>query len=76
MEITSANLLQLHAPDDPQLTPLAHGHASFGGVLFLVLPPLLRAGIAFLPALLISSGIMAATYALYTVVLRSLGVKI
>lgn len=45
-------------------------------VFFLVLPLLLRAGMAFLPALLTSSGVMAVTYGLYTVLLNYFGVKL
>lgn len=45
-------------------------------VFFLVLPLLLRAGISFLPALLASSGVMAVSYWLYTLMLRSWGITL
>ncbi len=43
-------------------------------VFFLTLPLLLKLGLRFVPAMLLSSAIMALAYSVYTVVLRRLGV--
>jgi hypothetical protein len=45
-------------------------------VFFLVLPLLLKAGVSFLPALLVSSAVMVVTYWLYTLLLTQLGVHL
>ncbi len=43
-------------------------------VFFLVLPLLLRNGMAFAPAMLVASAVMAVSYGLYTLLLRQFGV--
>lgn len=45
-------------------------------VFFLVLPLLLKAGVSFLPALLVSSAVMVVTYWLYMLLLTQLGVHL
>lgn len=45
-------------------------------IFFLVLPLLLRAGVSFVPALLISSAVMGLSYWLYTLLLGQIGVRL
>lgn len=45
-------------------------------LFFLVLPLLLRGGLAFAPAMLLACGIMAAAYGAYALLLRHFGVAI
>ena len=45
-------------------------------LFFLVLPVLLRSGVAFTPALLVSCVVMAVGYGLYAVLLRQFGIEL